>query len=310
MKIFRGIDAYHAERGACVTSGTFDGVHIGHRKILSRLAADAKSANLESVMVTFDPHPRRVLFPEQTGLELITTLDEKLDLLSETGIDAVIVQPFTLEFSRTSAMLYVRDLLVNKVGMQRLVIGYDHQFGKNREGSIDQLRELAPLYNFQVEEIPAQDIDDVNVSSTKIRYSIKEGDMQTANSFLDYTFFMTGLVKHGSSRGRLLGYPTANIHINSEEKIRPAKGVYAVSVEWDDQRVKGMANIGTNPTFVEDGPESLEVHLFDHAADLYDQSLKVNFHHRIRDERKFASSDELVDQLNRDKAESIALLNE
>ncbi|MEZ4722012.1 MAG: bifunctional riboflavin kinase/FAD synthetase [Flavobacteriales bacterium] len=308
MKIFRGIETYSSERGACVTTGTFDGVHIGHRKIISKLNDMAESNNMESVMVTFDPHPRRVLFPDQTGLQLINTLEEKLDLLESTGISTVIVHPFTMEFSRTSALIYVRDLLVNRVGMKKLVIGYDHQFGKNREGSIDQLRELAPLFNFEVDEIPAQEIDDVNISSTKIRHALREGDVHSANSYLGYDFYITGKVVKGQSRGHGLGFPTANILIESSEKIIPAQGVYAVEVVLESGRFKGMANIGVNPTFGEENEQTVEVNIFDFNDDIYGKSIRMSFRKRIRSEMRFDNVDELIQQMQNDKKETLSIL--
>jgi len=308
LKIFKGIESYKSHRGACVTTGTFDGVHIGHRVILKRLSEMAQQSDLESVMVTFDPHPRKVLFPTQTGLRLLNTIEERLERLESCGIDAVIVQPFTLDFSRTSALIYVRDLLVGKVGMKKLVIGYDHQFGKNREGSIEQLRELAPLYGFDINEIPAQDIDDVKISSTKIRNALEQGDIQTANAYLDYCFNFSGIVVEGDQRGRKLGFPTANIEVENPDKIIPKEGVYAVMVEFGDQKHFGMLNIGRNPTFDDIRHGRIEVHLFDFNKNLYRQKLKINFHARMRDEFKFDNADALVEQLKKDEKQARSIL--
>lgn len=309
LNIFKSIESYHARRGSCVTTGTFDGVHIGHRSILSRLSEKAKASDLESVMVTFDPHPRKVLFPNQTGLKLLTTIDERLELLESSGIDSVIVHPFTLDFSRTSALIYVRDLLVGKAGMKKLVIGYDHQFGKNREGDIDQLKELAPLYGFEVDEIPAQEIDDVNISSTKIRNALLDGDIQTANRYLDYRFFVTGSVVKGRQRGREIGFPTANIEVSDKDKIIPRIGVYAVTVDYKAKTWDAMLNIGQNPTFEETNDLRAEVHIFDFDQSIYGEKLRINFHSRLRDEFKFDSSKALVEQLNKDEIKARELLN-
>lgn len=301
LKIFRGIESYSSDKAACVTTGTFDGVHLGHKKILQQLTDMAEGQGQESVLVTFDPHPRSVLFPDQDGLKLLNTLEEKLELLETTGLQSVVVHPFTKAFSRTTALHYVRDLLVNGIGMKRLVIGYDHQFGKNREGSIDQLREFAPLYNFEVVEIPAQDIDDVKVSSTKVRSALMEGAVDTANSYLQYPYFLTGEVVRGASRGRALGFPTANIEVAHPQKLIPKQGVYAVEVKVNEQRYHGMLNIGVNPTFVENGMRTIEVNLFDFDELIYGERVHVYFHGRVRNEMKFDSADALVEQMKMDK---------
>lgn len=310
MKIFHGIESYKAERGACITTGTFDGVHLGHRKILQQLTDFAASQDMDSVLVTFDPHPRSVLFPDQDGLKLLNTLEEKLELLETTGLGSVVVHPFTKEFSRTTALHYVRDLLVNQLGMKRLVIGYDHQFGKNREGSIDQLREYAPLYNFEVVEIPAQDIDDVNVSSTKIRRALVAGEMEIANNYLQYEYFVTGTVVKGASRGRVLGFPTANIEVAHSQKLIPKQGVYAVRAKLKGRLYDGMLNIGVNPTFGEGGAQSVEVNLFDFDEEVYGETIRLYFHARVRDELKFDAVEDLVAQMHRDKEHVTNMLGE
>ncbi|GAB5539729.1 MAG: bifunctional riboflavin kinase/FAD synthetase [Salibacteraceae bacterium] len=299
MEVFRGFEAYDWNTPACVTTGTFDGVHIGHRELLKKLADEAREHKMKSVLVTFDPHPRRVLFPDQEGLQLINTLDEKLSLLESSGLDAVIVQPFTQEFSRTTALLYVRDLLVGKVGMKKLVIGYDHQFGKNREGSIENLKELAPVYEFEVEEIPAQIVDDANVSSTKIRYALLDGNIEEANSYLGYHFYITGKVVRGEGRGSGMGFPTANVMVEPQ-KIIPLHGVYAADVEVNSQRYRGAVNIGTKPTFHTNGDSTIEVHLLDFNEDLYGKDIRVSFLKRLRNEMQFDSKDALMKQLEID----------
>jgi riboflavin kinase/FMN adenylyltransferase len=308
LRVFHDIHSYLVEKDTAVTTGTFDGIHIGHKKILSRLNEMCHQQALRSVLLTFDPHPRKVLFPDDHGLQLLNTLDEKLELLEATGIDDVIVHPFTKEFSRTTAIYYVRDLLVQKLSMKKLVIGYDHQFGRNREGSIDQLREYAPLYNFDVSEIPAQDIDDVSVSSTKIRKALLAGEVDRASSFLSYDYFVTGSVVEGKKRGAGLGFPTANIQMNSDTKLIPRMGVYAVKVLVDDVFYFGMLNIGHNPTFGSNSTRTMEVNIFDFNQNIYHKNLRVYFKARIRDEKKFNSPEELVSQLNMDKDQALKIV--
>lgn len=308
MRVFHDIHSYLVEKDTAVTTGTFDGIHIGHKKILSRLNEMCHQQALRSVLLTFDPHPRKVLFPDDHGLQLLNTLDEKLELLEATGIDDVIVHPFTKEFSRTTAIYYVRDLLVQKLSMKKLVIGYDHQFGRNREGSIDQLREYAPLYNFDVSEIPAQDIDDVSVSSTKIRKALLAGEVDRASSFLSYDYFVTGSVVEGKKRGAGLGFPTANIQVNSDTKLIPRIGVYAVKVLVGDVFYFGMLNIGHNPTFGSNSTRTMEVNIFDFNQNIYQKNIRVYFKARIRDEKKFNSPEELVSQLNMDKDQALKIV--
>jgi riboflavin kinase/FMN adenylyltransferase len=308
LRVFHDIHSYLVEKDTAVTTGTFDGIHIGHKKILSRLNEMCHQQALRSVLLTFDPHPRKVLFPDDHGLQLLNTLDEKLELLEATGIDDVIVHPFTKEFSRTTAIYYVRDLLVQKLSMKKLVIGYDHQFGRNREGSIDQLREYAPLYNFDVSEIPAQDIDDVSVSSTKIRKALLAGEVDRASSFLSYDYFVTGSVVEGKKRGAGLGFPTANIQVNSDTKLIPRIGVYAVKVLVGDVFYFGMLNIGHNPTFGSNSTRTMEVNIFDFNQNIYQKNIRVYFKARIRDEKKFNSPEELVSQLNMDKDQALKIV--
>jgi riboflavin kinase/FMN adenylyltransferase len=298
LRVFHDIHSYLVEKDTAVTTGTFDGIHneMCHQQAL------------RSVLLTFDPHPRKVLFPDDHGLQLLNTLDEKLELLEATGIDDVIVHPFTKEFSRTTAIYYVRDLLVQKLSMKKLVIGYDHQFGRNREGSIDQLREYAPLYNFDVSEIPAQDIDDVSVSSTKIRKALLAGEVDRASSFLSYDYFVTGSVVEGKKRGAGLGFPTANIQMNSDTKLIPRMGVYAVKVLVDDVFYFGMLNIGHNPTFGSNSTRTMEVNIFDFNQNIYQKNIRVYFKARIRDEKKFNSPEELVSQLNMDKDQALKIV--
>jgi len=308
LKVFNGIESYDSPVPTAITTGTFDGVHKGHRKILDQLISEARSINGKSVLVTFSPHPRLVLFPDSKGPLLLTTMEERMHLLEDTGLDHLIVHPFSRDFSRIPALNYIRDYLVGKLNMQRLVIGYDHQFGRNREGSIDELREMAPLYSFEVTEIPAQDVDEVSVSSTKVRKALAAGDIQLVSKYLGYEYFVQGTVVKGHQRGRQLGFPTANLKLNSEWKLIPKRGVYAVRVEMEGQSYDGMLNIGVNPTFGTEGRETLEAHLLNFDSDIYGAEMVVTFIDRLRDEAKFESADELVQQIERDKQQAILRL--
>lgn len=307
VKVYHSVDDFKPVQKTVVTIGTFDGVHIGHQKIIKRIKELASQVNGETVIFTFYPHPRVVLHPDDNDLKLINTLEEKLELLEKAGIDNIIIQPFTKEFSRLSATEFVRDVLVNKLGTSILVIGYNHQFGRNREGNLEQLKELAPVYNFQVEEISRLDIESIAVSSTKIREALMEGDITSANSYLGSPFSITGEVIKGDQLGRTIGYPTANIRLKDPNKITPAAGVYAVEVIVGGVHKKGMLNIGNRPTF--SGRDSrIEVHIFDFNEDIYGKELKIIFIERMRDEKKFEDIDSLKKQLNSDKEKALTLL--
>lgn len=302
MRIFQDFLTAGEIKNPVLTIGTFDGVHIGHQKIIERLNEEAEKIGGESVLFTFYPHPRMVLYPESHGLKLIQTQAEKVDKLRRIGLDNLIVYPFTREFSRLTAIEFVRDYLVNELHVKKLVIGYDHHFGKNREGNIDFLREVADTYGFEVIEIAAQDIEEVNVSSTKIRNAILEGNMRKAETFLGEPFELHGKIVHGKSMGKQIGFPTANIDIETDMKLIPATGVYAVNVLVSDWGIyEGMLNIGFNPTVSESEKVSIEVHLFDFNKEIYGEYVTVQFLSRIRDEQKFASVDELKDQLHEDE---------
>lgn len=290
-----------------VTIGTFDGVHIGHQKIIARLKEVATQHGGETVLITLYPHPRMVLFPDDNDLQLLSTQDEKTDLLSKYGIDHLVVIPFSKEFARLTSLEFVRDILVDKIGVKSLVIGYDHHFGRNREGSIEQLRELAPQFHFEVEEIPAQDIDHVNVSSTKIREALLNGEVETAKQYLGHAYSLQGTVVEGNKLGRTIGYPTANIEIGDKHKLIPADGVYAVHVLVGDERFGGMLNIGYRPT-VDGKKRTTEVNIFDFERDLYGQQLKIEFEARLRNEQKFNGLDALKEQLAQDKVNALAAL--
>ena len=309
MKVYQGIDKFEKISNAVVTSGTFDGVHIGHQTILNRLNEVAKKTNGESVLLTFFPHPRMVL-QEDAELKLLNTIEEKTQLLEKAGIQHLIIHPFTKEFSRTSSLEFVRDILVNQIGTKKLVIGYDHHFGRNREGSFEHLKEFGPVYGFDVEEISAQDIDNVNVSSTKIRKALVAGDVKTANSYLGHTFQLSGIVVHGKQIGRELGYPTANVDLQNNYKLIPANGVYAVTAKINDNSFEGMLNIGTRPTIDDnDGELSIEVNLFDFNEDIYGESISLSLIERIRDEKKFENKEELIAEMEKDQVKCQNILS-
>lgn len=308
MKIYQGIEQFEKLEKAVVTTGTFDGVHIGHRTILNRLIEVAKKMKGESVLLTFYPHPRMVL-QEDAELRLLNTIDEKTQLLEKAGIDHLIIHPFTKEFSRTTSLEFVRDLLVNKIGTKKLVIGYDHHFGRNREGSFEHLKEYGPVYGFEVEEIPAQDIDDVNVSSTKIRKALVAGDVKTANNYLGHNFQLNGIVVHGNKVGRELGYPTANIDLQNKYKLIPAEGIYAVKVRLKDESYNGMLNIGRRPTINSgNGEVSIEVNIFDFKKEIYGEKIQLELIERIRDEKKFDSKEELIAEMQKDQVKCERIL--
>ena len=301
MKVYQGLENFEGVKNAVVTAGTFDGVHLGHQKIISRLKEIAKEIDGETLLITYSPHPRTVLQPD-SPVQLLNSLDEKLDLLEEFGIDHVLVIPFTKEFSRTTSIEFIRDILVNLIHTKKLVIGYDHQFGRNREGSFEHLKECAPLYGFDLEEIQAEDIDNVNVSSTKIRRALVEGEIEKVNSYLGHSYILKGVVVNGKRLGTEIGFPTANISFSQADKLLPKYGVYAVWVDYEGGRAKGMLNIGVRPTVNrENDIPSIEVNIFEEVGDLYGKELQVSFQKRIRDEISFDNLDGLKEQLSKDK---------
>lgn len=285
-----------------VTIGTFDGVHFGHQRILEKLVSDAKNAGKKSILLTFFPHPRMVL-QKDSSLELINTIEERKNLLAKTGLDYLIIHPFSKEFSRLTALAFVRDILVNQFNVSKLCIGYDHHFGKNREGNITQLQEYSKLYDFDIEEIPAQDIDDVSVSSTKIRKALAEGNIKTANTYLGYPFMLNGNVVNGKQLGGKIGFPTANIDVEEAYKLIPKTGVYVIRSTIKDEIIYGMMNIGKRPT-VDGKHQTIEVHFFDFNQDLYEQSLTVELLYFLRDEHKFDSVEHLISQLQKDEIQA------
>jgi riboflavin kinase/FMN adenylyltransferase len=307
MKIYHHIDEFTPVKNAVVTIGTFDGVHIGHRKIISRIKELATTLGGETVILTFFPHPRMILHPEDENIKLITTIAEKAELLKQLGVDHLIITPFSRDFSNQSPEGYIRDVLVNKIGTKKIVIGYDHRFGKDRQGGLKDLLAQAPVYGFEVIEIPEQDINDVAISSTRIRTALLSGNINIANECLGYPFFITGKVIRGDQLGRTLGYPTANLMVEERYKLIPSDGIYAVKVNVEGKEYKGMAYIGHRPT-VNGMTRNIEVNIFDFSADIYNKELRMEFLHFVREDIKFASLEELVVQLGKDKEDVLALL--
>lgn len=286
-----------------VTTGTFDGVHIGHKSIIDRVNEIAGKSGGESVLMTYHPHPRSVLFPDEE-IKIITTIDEKIELLEKAGLQNLIVFPFTKEFSKTSSLDYIKKILVDKIGTKKLVIGYNHMFGRNREGSFEHLLKYGPKYGFDVEEIPAQTVDQANVSSTKIRRAILEGNISLANEFLGHNFTFLGKVVHGNKLGRTIGYPTANLRVEDNVKIIPGFGVYAVKVHFNQNVYFGMMNIGMRPVL----PElsfAIEVNIFDFDANIYDEHVKIEVCKKLRDEENFENLELLKVKLQQDKINTV-----
>ena len=299
MKIIHSIYNFSSLEKTFVTIGTFDGVHFGHQKIIEKLVSQAKNEDKKSVLLTFFPHPRMVL-QKDASIELLNTIEERANLLKKTGLDYLIIHPFSLEFSKMTAVEFVRDVLVNQLNISKLIIGYDHHFGKNREGNIEQLSAYSDLYNFKVEEIPAQDINDVSVSSTKIRKALAAGNLKTANNYLGYHFMINGTVVNGKQLGGKIGYPTANIQVKETYKLIPKTGVYVVKATLNNENVFGMMNIGNRPT-VNGSHQTIEVHFFDFNSDLYNQYISIELLYFLRDEQKFDSIALLIQQLKKDE---------
>ncbi len=307
MKTYHNIDEFVRIKNAVVTIGTFDGVHIGHRKIISGIKELAESIGGETVMLTFFPHPRMILHPEDESIKLINTIIEKAELLERLGIDHLIITPFSRDFSNQSPEEYIRDILVNKIGTKKIVIGYDHRFGKDRQGGLNELLRLGPVYGFDVVEIPEQDINEVAISSTRIRNALLNGEIELANTFLGYPFFITGTVARGDQIGRQIGYPTANIIVEERYKLTPADGIFAVKVMIEGDVYNGMAYIGTRPT-VNGLTRNIEVNIFDFHQEIYNRQIRMEFHNFVRGDMKFQSLDELKAQIAKDKIDVTALL--
>lgn len=305
MNIFNSIQDFKTTSGTIVTLGTFDGVHIGHRKIIERLVQNT-DPDTESLVLTFFPHPRMVLQGD-SEIKLLNTIDEKAFLLEKNGLDNLVIHPFDQAFSRLTAEEFVKNILVDIFNIKKIIIGHDHRFGRNRTANIDDLIVFGKLYNFEVEQISPQEIDEVSVSSTKIRNSLLDGNIQLANNYLGYSYFLTGVVVKGKQLGRTIDFPTANLSIKENYKLIPQNGVYVVSSIINDRQVYGMMNIGFNPT-VNGQDQTIEIHYFDFAEDLYDQELRVSILSRIRSEQKFESVLKLKEQLALDKITSLEFI--
>ena len=310
MKLHRGLDSFPKNKGSVITIGTFDGLHIGHQKILQTVCDQARTQELQSVLLTFYPHPRRVLFPDQP-LALIQTQEEKLAKLEALGLDHVVILEFSEEFAKLSAAQFVQDVLIDGLAAHTVIIGYDHQFGHDRQGNLAFLRSYEAKNLFKVEEIPAEQIDEVYVSSSKIRHAIQDGQMELAHSYLGKPFQISGFVSRGLQNGRTIGFPTANLTLTESEKILPADGVYAVSAFVHGEMRNGMMNIGWRPTIQEEKKtRKLEVHFFDCTADIYEAYIALNLHARIRSEQKFDNLDALKLQLQQDQNNIRAYFNQ
>lgn len=307
MRIYHHIDEFTRLDNAIVTIGTFDGVHAGHRKIIADLKQLAAETGGETVLLTFFPHPRMILHPEDESIKLINTINEKAALLEQLGIDHLIITPFSRDFSNQSAEDYIRDILVNQIGTKKIVIGYDHRFGKDRQGGLDDLLNLAPVYNFEVIEIPEQEINEVAISSTRIREALLSNKIEFANTFLGYPFFITGKVIRGDQIGRQIGYPTANIMIEERYKLIPDDGIFAVMAQVNNNRYKGMAYIGSRPT-INGMTRNIEVNLFNFDREIYNEEIRMEFLYFVRNDVKFSGLDELKIQLARDKEDVLKLL--
>ena len=309
LKVYKSIEEFTQVKNLVATVGTFDGVHVGHQEIIGRLKEVAKQTDGETLLLTFFPHPRMVLFPDDDSLKLINTLSEKIELLASFGLDHLLILPFSIEFSRITPTEYIRDLLMRDIGVKTLVIGYNHQFGRNRKGNFELLEELAPVYGFDVIEITAKEINEIKVSSTKIRKAIEAGEISTANKYLRYNFSLSGIVVEGQQIGRQMGFPTANIKIVEKHKLLPGNGVYAVKVTVQNHQYKGMLNIGSRPTINNDADcSSIEVHLFGMNEDCYNENIQVEFSTKLRDEIKFVNLEELKEQLQKDKESALLVL--
>ena len=307
MKVYNSIYSFDYSNKTVVTLGTFDGVHIGHQSILKKLVND-KEKELESVVLTFFPHPRMVL-KQDDSIKLLSTIEEKAELLENSGIDHLIVHPFDTTFSNLSAEEFVKEILVNKLHIKKIIIGHDHRFGKNRTADIHDLIAFGKKYNFEVEQISAKEIDEISISSTKIRKALLNGNIKLANQYLGHNYSIFGTVIDGKKIGRTIGFPTANINIAEDYKLLPKNGVYVVSSEINNKLFYGMMNIGNNPTIGEN-EQSIEVHFFDLNEDIYNQKLKIVFLEHIRDEKKFNSIEELQSQLENDKKFSLDYIKE
>jgi len=309
MKVHYNIEELPVFNNAVITIGTFDGVHMGHRQVIDKLKSEAKAIHGETVIITFHPHPRKVVSSTILGIRLINTLDEKIELLKQLDIDHLVVVPFTDAFANQPADDYVKNFLIDKFHPHTIIIGYDHRFGRDRLGDYRLLEKNAAAYNYQLKEIPKHILEDISISSTNIREAILHSDIATADKLLGYEFFFSGLVVHGNKLGRTLGYPTANLKVMDEEKIVPGNGIYAVyaQIENSSEKLKAMMSIGFRPT-VDGKTRVIEVNIFDFNKEIYDQSLKVYVKKYLREEIKFDGLDSLVKQIDQDKINSLSVL--
>ena len=308
MKVYHDIEEFQPIANAVVTIGTFDGVHIGHQQILSKLKEIAEEVGGETVILTFFPHPRMILHPEDQNLKLITTMAEKAELVEKAGIDHLIITPFTRDFSNQSPEDYIKKVLIEKIGTKRIVVGYDHRFGKDRQGGLAELMELSESLGFGVDEIPEQDVNAIAVSSTQIRKSILAGEVTLAHEFLGYPFMVTRKVVKGDQLGRSLGYPTANLFVEESYKLIPADGIYAAQVSVGTRTFSGMAYIGHRPT-INGMHRNIEVNIFDFDEDIYGETIRIHFLHFLRGDEKFVSLDDLKVQLGKDKHDIMAMIS-
>jgi len=306
LKIFHSITDFSSTKKTIITLGTFDGVHIGHKKILDKVIQNAATEEYESLVLTFFPHPRMVLQGD-SDIKLLNTIDEKIELLEKIGLDNLVIHPFNETFSRLTAEEFVKTILVDRFNIHKIIIGHDHRFGRNRTANIDDLINYGQQYNFEVEQISVQEINEISISSTKIRNALLQGNMTLANDYLGYNYFLTGTVVLGKQLGRTIGFPTANLQIEENYKLIPLNGVYIVKSVFDEKTIFGMMNIGFNPT-VSGQERSIEIHYFDFDSNLYDQKISVSVVHRLRSEQKFSSVDLLKEQLEKDKMETLRYL--
>ena len=306
LKIFNSIQSFNATKPTIVTIGTFDGVHLGHQKIVAQITKNAHALNCESLVLTFFPHPRMVL-QEGTEMKQLNTLNEKIALLDNLGIDNLVIHPFDKEFSRLTAEEFVKKVLVDVFKIKKIIIGHDHRFGRNRTATIDDLINFGETYGFVVEQISAEEINEVSISSTKIRNALLEGNIELATNYLGYDYSLTGIIFKGKQLGRTIGYPTANITIEEDYKLIPNNGVYIAKSVLNGKTVFGMMNIGTRPT-VDGTKQTIEINFFDFKQDLYGQKITISPLHRMRSEQKFESLDALKNQLEKDKKTALSFI--